>query len=138
MYEVRKAFVGIRCRTNLWFSVKVNKEVGYAGPQFLSKLERYCQYGFENYEGKGNWPPIKHEWEGVFRIGMKNSLFRVIGFYEDGTNRTEFIALDCYTKGGQNINAAERARIDEVARAKKKHDWRKVQDDEYPRLAKGT
>jgi hypothetical protein len=100
--------------------------------QLLSRLRRCSQNGFENYEGSTG--PIRPEWDGVFRIGYVDDLFRIIGFYE-GDLRTDFIAIDCLEKGGQKLSAAEKKRINKVALVKKRHLWKRRNDGKFPRLA---
>jgi hypothetical protein len=39
-------------------------------------------------------------------------------------------------KKGTKLNAAERARIDEVARVRRDNDWQEVIDEGFPRLAR--
>ncbi len=58
--------------------------------------------------------PIRHEWDGVFRIGDE-SLFGVIGYFDvDGS----FLAIDAYLKSGTKLSAPQRKRIDDVAALK--------------------
>jgi len=97
-------------------------------------MKRLVANGFALHE-RGDHPPVRHEWNGVYRIGFVDSKFRIIGFYEDGKGTTEFIAIDAFHKSGQGLSAKERARINEVARVKQEHDWRKVTDDGFPRLS---
>ncbi len=90
--------------------------------ELLQKLEHCANAGFGLYEGEGR--PIRREWGGVYRIGHRASLFRLIGFYEDDT-KTDFIVIDGFKKRGQQLSQAERARIDEVARVKAQGLWRR-------------
>lgn len=102
----------------LWYQKKKEKHRG----AFFQKLERYARDGFSRWEGPER--PIRHEWDGVFRIG-DSSLFRVIGFYAAG--KSEFIACDAYLKSGQKLSAVERGRIDTVAGIRGSGSWRKVE-----------
>ena len=70
----------------------------------------------------------------MYRIGTVDSLFRIIGFYEND-DKTDFIALDAFSKSGQKLSPAERRRVDEVAWVKKDGDWKKAPTLRYPRLA---
>jgi hypothetical protein len=77
---------------------------------------------------------VRHEGKGVYRIGFVDDLFRLIGFYEDGTSsaKSSFICAGCFLKRGQKLDAPQREIIDEVSRIKTTGDWRKI---EYPRSA---
>jgi len=78
---------------------------------------------------------LKHEWGGVYRIGFVDSLFRIVGFYEDASKR-DFIAIDAYLKRGQKLDASQRNRIDHVVNVREQKPWKKVPDERYPRIAK--
>ena len=105
----------------------------------MKRLMRYAQNGFLLYEGKEK--PIRHEWDGVYRIGHPVDLFRILGFYEDDT-KTNFIVIDAWMKGGQRLSASEQARIDAIATVKKNGLWRRKtngkENDDYPKLAEGS
>ncbi len=87
---------------------------------FAKKLERYATNGFRHYISEDG--PIKNEGEGIFRIG-DGSLFRLIGFFENGSN---FIVIDAFLKKGQRLNASEQRRIDEVIRVRLEKRWSKT------------
>lgn len=139
MHEVAEVAFGGPRRTRLWLSEAVEKAIvrfrrdGDPNGAFWKKIKRYAQTGFALYE-HGERPPIRAEWDGVYRIGTVDSLFRIIGFYEND-DRNDFIAIDAFLKSGQQLNRAERRRIDEVARVKKDGDWAKISTLRYPRLA---
>jgi len=133
MVEVRALFVGDDYRTEVWISDSAAKAIkNYAGTKenprgaLLKKIKRYSLNGFRAWERRDG--PITHEWDGVFRIGHRSSLFRVIGFY-GGSKRSEFIIADAYLKRGQQLSAPDRDRIDAFARIRKEKLWRKVDDD---------
>ena len=88
--------------------------------RFLKKVERYARAGFEHYTSSSG--PIRHEWDGVFRVG-DGGLFRLIGFFAGA----EFIVIDGFLKKGQQLGNRERARIDRVADLKRSKAWRKRQ-----------
>jgi hypothetical protein len=121
---------GVRCNTRLWFSKRVWKVMGrYRDGRIHTKLKHCCQAGLWLFEGV--IPPIvRHEGDGVYRIGFTFSLFRIIGFYE---SRQDFICIDAFEKGKTKLNASERERIARVADVRKNGNWRK--DNEYPKLA---
>ena|ERR1700722_10446907 len=124
--------IGVPCRTRLWFSERVAKELeSLREGRFEIKLKRCCQSGLSAYEGVVP-PVIKHYRDGVCRIGFVFSLFRIIGFYVDGSSKQEFICIDAFKKRGQKLSASERRRIDVVVDIKINKRWRK---NEYPRLA---
>src|ERR1700722_19050074 len=117
--EVREIEVGSRCATHLWVTESVMKALTqYVDGPFAMNVQRMCENGFAIYE-RGNWPKVKYEWDGVYRIGIKQKLCRLIGVYEDGTSKGHFICPDCLEKGGQNLNASDRQRIDGAASTKK-------------------
>jgi hypothetical protein len=140
MHEVEDLFEGMPCKTRLWVSPEalqgisdyLAKRPDEQGP-LMKKLRYWTQAGFVHQEGVGE--PIKHEWDGAYRIGW--GLFRIVGFYEDET-KANFIAVDAFLKKKQKLSGPERARIDEVARVKRDGDWKRKQPDGYPRLAPGT
>jgi len=127
MVEVTEAIGGA---TELWLSDKVWRELkrldSTVKGRFLKQLKRCCDGGFVNYEGM----LVVCEWSEVYRIGFGWSLFRIIGFYEDGTNKTRFIGMDAYLKHGQKLSAADRDRINATAAIKKNRAWRKVVGNE--------
>ena len=131
MHNVTEVPFGVPCQTRLWFSEKVTKEVaefrkrGDPNGAFWKRVKRHAQNGFWLAE-RGNNPPIRHEWDRVYRIGFIDSLFRIIGFYEDESEKRDFIAIDAFLKSGQDLNTAQRARIDEVARVRQEILWKKV------------
>ena len=130
MHKVSEIRLGEGCTTCLWFSEAVLETVaefrkkGDPNGAFWKKLQRVAKAGFRLYQ-RGDSPVVVYEWDQVFRFGVKGSLFRIIGFFEDNTDRN-FIAIDAWLKRGQKLNTAERARIDEVARVRSQRDWKKV------------
>jgi hypothetical protein len=143
MVEVDDLFPGTACATRLLFSRAVTEAIAeYAGKnkrhggQLLSRLQMYAKNGFHLFEGEKR--PIRPEWGGVYRIGHPVDLFRIIGFYADGS-RGSFVAIDAFVKRGHGLGASERRRIDAVAAVKKNRLWlRRTDSGDYPRLAGGT
>jgi hypothetical protein len=115
-------------KTQLWASAAVRAAIAdhhkstQPTGRLLMLLKRYTQNGFRCYEG-GKGCPIKYEWDGVYRIGP-GDLFRIIGFYENGS-RSVFVAIDAFTKRGTELSAAERRRIEAVAKVLSDGTWRK-------------
>jgi hypothetical protein len=143
MCDVHELRFRSRSETRIWFSEQAAKDVtrfrnrGDPNKTFWKRLERCAANGFALYE-QGEWPMVKAEWSGVYRFGVRDSLFRLIGFYEDDSKQA-FIVMDTLLKKGQALSAADRARTDAVAQIKKQKLWRKVSDEEdFPRLAEGT
>jgi hypothetical protein len=139
MHDVREFPFSVPCKTRIWFSDKAAKEVARfrkkSDPSrtFWKRLLRCAQNGFALYE-IGDWPMVKEEWEGVYRFGVRDSLFRLIGFYEDAS-RSSFVVIDTLLKKGQKLTTSDKARIDEVVRVKKNRLWRKVADErDFPRI----
>jgi hypothetical protein len=132
MPEVDKLFVGRQYRTEVWAADRVIDElVGFArvndeGKQFSLKLKYYAESGFAAFEKKKG--PIRHMWNGVYRVGLKSSLFRVYGFY-DGNGKRAFIAIDTLSKRTTRLSSAERGHINEVARVKRDKLWKKRGSD---------
>lgn len=126
MHLVDELFVGDEFYMTVRIAEKAKKELAKyvrrgQGTRFLKKLKRYATVGFPEYEGDKN--PIRHEWDGVWRIA-DSSLFRLIGFYE-GTGKESFIVIDAFTKSGKSLSVAQRRRIDEVARVKREGLWKR-------------
>lgn len=138
MHGVSEVNFGVACQTRVWMSEKANK--GYRKFQKRNDpngaveacLKRCAVMGFRRAE-YGDF--VKHEWDGVYRFGRPDSLFRLIGFYEDDT-KENFIVIDAFEKGKQRLNARERGLIDNVAAVKRNRDWEKVLDEPFPRLVK--
>ncbi len=126
MVEVHGLFVGRGFKTEVWLTDKVREQLcdSEKAGELAAKLEYFAKVGFINFEAKVG-RPIKYEWNGVYRIGLHASLFRVIGFYEDD-RKTGFVGVDVFTKGGQKLSKAEKKRIKEVAKIKADASWRKV------------
>src|SRR5687768_1390260 len=105
MHWVDDLFAAELCRTRLWVTQTVIDGVADLDKPrrqiLLKRLQRYAKNGFWNHESRDG--PIKPEWRGVYRIGHVDDLFRVIGFYEDGS-KTNFIAIDCFLKRGQDLS----------------------------------
>jgi hypothetical protein len=127
--EVIDQFPGESCATRIWVTHEVAEAIddyvrskGKIGRQFLDRLKRYADNGFSFYEGPNH--PIRSEWGGVYRIGHPIDLFRLIGFYADGS-KAEFIIVDSYIKKGQKLSARERARIDRAADVKRLGTWKR-------------
>lgn len=127
MHIVDDLFVGDEYRTKVWVAEKAWKELKRFsqrgdGLMFLQKLEYYAKAGFQAFEGAKN--PIRSEGHGVWRVRHSvSSLFRLIGFYDDG--KAAFIAIDAFTKSGTRLSAAERKRIDRVAEVKRDGLWKR-------------
>ena len=118
-------FVGPDFRTNVWLAEKAQKTLKKFIKRrkalgFVEKIEHYATVGFWEYEGDGQ--PIRHEWDGVYRIGRFSGLLRLVGFYEED-DKTRFIAIDVFEKSGRQLTMSERKRIDEVARVKSEELW---------------
>ena len=127
MYVVDDLFVGDEYRTDVWIAEKAAKALNKFqkrgdGLRFLQKLEYYAKVGFKKFDGFKN--PIRSEGRGVWRV-RHSSLFRLIGFYDDG--KAAFIAIDAFTKSGTSLSVAERKRINKVAQVKRDRLWKRRQ-----------
>ena len=88
---------------------------------YLKTLTRAGMNGFWLLE-RTVPPVVKPEWDGVWRFGPKGYLFRLIGFYSDPC-QDRFIIIDAFLKLGTRLNAAERKRIDAVAKVLRDVNW---------------
>lgn len=94
---------------------------------FIKKLKRYSERGFWNFQGDSKSKrPIRPEWDDILRIGEISSLFRLYGFYEDGS-KSNFIIIDAFLKHDTALSEAERKRINEVAKVKRDRTWEKIE-----------
>ena len=87
----------------------------------LKKLHHWAKNGFWNYEAAEG--PIRHESDGVYRLGIRLHLYRLIGFYADDDKHV-FIIADAYLKKGQKLSGDDRKRIRHVATCKRDRLWR--------------
>ncbi len=128
MVKVEPLFRGAGFKTEVLISRAAKKELleyvkKVGSPRFLHSLKTYATVGFSTrISGNG---PIKHEWNGVFRIGDR-SLFRLIGFF-DGVKDERFVIIDAFLKTGQGLAKPQRDRIDTVAEVKRGGFWREEQ-----------
>lgn len=130
MYEVEQYFRG---KTDVWLTDKVVEaifdhdgldpediDMSNIPASLFKKISYYSEMGFLKHEGsKGR--PIKHEGNGVYRIGHR--LFRVYGFYTDEIRKNEFIGITPWLKRGQKNTSRERAIIKHIAQVKTDGDW---------------
>src|SRR5882724_6177218 len=127
MHDVDALFPELSCATRVWLSVSVQKTMTKrlrkrpdSARVFLKKLQQIAIHGFWNFESD----VVQPEWSGVFRVGIRSDLFRLIGFYEDASKQN-FIVIDSFEKLGQALASPQRDRIDEVARVKHLKLWRR-------------
>ena len=121
--------------TEVWISEKAAKALEkfkkrdrQMVARILQGVEHWAKAGFWDYEGdKGK--PVRHEGHEVYRVAYRASLFRLIGFYETD-DKTAFIGIDTFVKGGQELSAAQKDRIKEVASVRDKQEWRRKRRDE--------
>ncbi len=123
MVEVEELFVGRPCVTRVWISQRAREEIrAFTRTEqprgfFVKKLEEYARNGFRYYVG--NTKPVRREWDEVYRIGSRRSLFRALGFFD----AEDFIVIDAYLKRGQALRASDRERIEAVAKIKSDRSW---------------
>ena len=61
-------------------------------------------------------------WGGdVWRVAYRESLFRLIGFYDSG--KQCFIVIDAFMKRGMQLSEGQKKRITEVGRVKRLGSW---------------
>jgi hypothetical protein len=140
MYVVDEIAFNQRSLTRIWASGEVlqtleefQRKNKATCQQFMRKLEWWCKNGFAIGEKTGD---IVHEGEGVYRVGIKSSLFRILGFYENEPKKDSFIAIEAYLKKGLEVGTRGRAKIEAVTRTRTGNDWRKEnsKQTDYPRL----
>jgi len=131
MYLVDRLFDDdVPVETVVWVSEGVRAAIRHylkkdrrSAQKVLVKLKYYAEAGFRLFEGPRR--PVKHEWDGVYRVGEPGLLFRIVGFYEGG-NRRSFIAIEAFEKSGQNLRPSEKDRINNVANVCRCVTWQKV------------
>lgn len=127
LHVVDKLFVGSGYRTDVWISEAASSKVckfvdgkrSQQGRAFLKKVKRYAEIGFGVFEGKKR--PIQREWGDVWRVAYRESLFRLIGFYDSG--KQCFIVIDAFMKRGMQLSEGQKKRITEVGRVKRFGSW---------------
>lgn len=128
MIYVRRVDFEITCNTRLWCSDKIFEMVGKRPDlRFWIRIKRLAQNGFA-YGERSTPQIVKHEWDQVYRVGYVDSLFRMIGFYEDNSKH-DFIAIDSFLKKGKQLTKGQRKLIDEVATIKRNATWKKVEEE---------
>lgn len=131
MIVVERLFPGTSLATEVWVSESVKEAIAqYAltertQGEFLKKLNYWANRGFASLEGRGC--PIRHEWDGIYRVGMYATLFRIYGFYE-GARKAEFIAVTSTTKREQRLRPADKNQINEASRIKTENDWHRMEE----------
>ena len=91
--------------------------------KLVARIERMSKSGFSNWEGTaGN---VRHEGDGVYRIGIHSDLFRIYGFYEKNDRRC-FIAIKAILKRDKKMSERERNIVKQVKKIKEKKSWEKV------------
>lgn len=123
---VRELFPDVHCETRVWLADRVVRAIG-RDARLIKKLKRYAENGFRFYEGKEF--PLRYEGNGVYRIGHRGDLLRIVGFYA-GETASEFIAVDAYRKRGQGLSKPQRDVVEEAARIKREGTWRRAGQDE--------
>ena len=132
MHIVDGLFVSPKFSTKVWISETATARVDEfldddrtTARKFVDKVAYYAEGGFGKFEGNGHNRPIRKEGDGVYRVAyVRLSLFRLIGFYE-GPKKDAFIVIDAFMKSGQRLRRHNKDVIREVARVRKKHDWRR-------------
>lgn len=121
--------------TRVWLSEQASAELekfckkGDPDGRFLRSLARASQSGFAMLENTRP-PKLKPEWDGVSRIGFDFSLFRLIGFYEDPSTKSDYIIIEAFLKRGQKLGQTERDAIDRVAQVRRDQLWLKKDPNE--------
>lgn len=134
MHTVDVLYVGGEFVTSVWISRQANRTLSKFArkhrqeiPNLLDKVRFWATGGFKRFEGREGFP-IKHERDGVYRLGHK-SLFRLFGFYENDEGES-FVIIDAILKTGRSLGSHEQDHIREVARVKAEGSWRKGKFDE--------
>ena len=115
--------------TTLWVSEKASKEMSRffrrndPKKAFRKALFRGMENGFQALIGT----KVVSEGNGIFRFGIEDSLFRLIGFFNNGYN--EFIVIETLEKSGQKLSRPNMDCINRVAKVKEKSQWFKENDE---------
>lgn len=121
---------GTQVRTRLWYSKAVKKAIGdLDGSEQKSlrkRLIRYMKHGFRHYERDDF--PICSESNGIWRIGHRNDLFRIIGFYENNTDQN-FIATHAFKKKGQELTSAQQEMLRQARQIREQASYQKETRD---------
>lgn len=130
-YVLHKFPFDIPVATEVWFSDQALDDFtkflkkGDPDGAFLKKLEQVAKVGFELHIASGI---LEHRWGGVYRFGIKKSLFRLVGFFEPGSDGCSFLVIRTHMKSGQKLSRAEREDTDETVRVRNEADWRKARN----------
>ncbi len=134
MKDVYKLFQHPRQATEIWITTEAAERMAAMldGPngrdytRFLKKLEEYSRHGFALWEGTKR--PITPEGDGVFRIGIRSSLFRLLGFYDavGSDSKGSFIVIEGRLKKDQKLSKADRDAVQRVAETRRSGAWRKM------------
>ena len=117
-------FVGPNYVTEVWFSPAAKRFLRKKGEEafaFLQKLESVAEAGFDLFTGEGK--PIRAYGGGVYRIGIRRSMIRIVGFYDEP--KISFLGVTGFVKKGQKQSAHERDLIEEVSELKESRAWTK-------------
>jgi hypothetical protein len=87
--------------------------------RFWKKLVWCARIGFSNAEIAR---VVRSEGKGVFRFGIQDSLFRILGFYELD-RKIAFIGTHSYEKRGQDLGEEGRRLVAIVAEVKRDGKW---------------
>ena len=134
MHTVDALYVGREFATSVWISQHARKTLEKLQrrhrkevPRWLYKVKHWASAGFKHFEGSEGLP-IKHERDGVFRLGH-TTLFRLLGFYENDEGES-FVIIDAILKSGKSLGSHEQDRIRAVARVKAEGSWQRGKVDE--------
>lgn len=138
MEELIELFPGEACRTEVWVSATANRQLQKLASKkrkrdrvatLLKKLKRCSQDGFEYHDrpstDKGRPFPLAHEWNGVWRFGLRGDLLRLLGFCCSEQEWGEFLIFRVFEKRGQRLNDDEKALVNEVAAIKQSGMYRR-------------
>lgn len=134
MHTVEGLFVGSEYATQVWICTRVTEDLEKERKhrqkvdQLLKKVKYWAEAGFSNFEG-GEGYPIKHEWDGVYRLGTQSSLYRFLGIY-GGDKKDFFLILAAFLKRQKKLGADEKQRIDRIAEVKKRGQWKKKEESD--------
>lgn len=115
--------------TQVWATSAVTKKLlqfhrkSNEGKRLMKKLADMAGSGFDLFTGSSL--PIRPEGNGVYRIGIDDSLFRLIGF-KDPVRPNRFVVTGAGMKRGQQLNAEDRAQITTAAKILRDRGWRYV------------
>lgn len=99
MERVTELFPDEKYETRIWVSDSARKQIRNAGcaDRLMVKLKRYAERGFRSHMNV----QVRHDKLGVYRIGDRNTVFRLLGFFEGTIGESDFIIMRTKANKGE-------------------------------------